>query len=226
MQLGPNELRQPGVQAFDWSAGVPLPGAAGRGGVCQLATTAGTAVIRHYRRGGALAALLGDRYWYFGAESTRCFREFRLLQRLVELDLPVCRPLAARFLRSGPWYRADLATLLIPEARSLHQLLRQQGPSMDIAEAVGELVARFHRVGLWHADLNAHNVLCDAQGQFWLIDLDRSRMRSVAAGWQRENLWRLLRSLRKLGHLGAATDAFWQRLEQAWSSRMQGADRR
>ena len=41
-------------------------------------------------------------------------------------------------------------------------------------EAAGRLIARFHRAGLDHADLNAHNLLFDDAGNGWMIDLDRS----------------------------------------------------
>lgn len=195
------ELRVAGLEPLDWESGRPLEQVAGRGSVRLVDTRLGTAVIRHYRRGGKLAALLADRYWYRGAASTRCFREFHVLSRLQQLGLPACRPLAARFLRSGLlWYRADLATLLIPHSQSLHQVLRSEGLRVEIASAVGQMIARFHAAGLWHADLNAHNILRDDVGRWWLIDLDRARFRS-AGGWQQQNLRRLERSWRKLGHL-------------------------
>ena len=65
-------------------------------------------------------------------------------------------------------------------------------------EETGRLIARFHREGLEHADLNAHNILLDGNGRGWLIDFDRGRMRIPATGWREANLRRLLRSLLKL----------------------------
>jgi 3-deoxy-D-manno-octulosonic acid kinase len=91
-------------------------------------------------------------------------------------------------------------------------------------EAAGELIARFHREGLDHADLNAHNILFDAAGQGWLIDLDRSRMTIPATAWRARNLARLERSVLKLrgerseeavradfARLRAVYDARWAR---------------
>jgi len=65
-------------------------------------------------------------------------------------------------------------------------------------EETGRLIARFHRAGLDHADLNAHNILFDANGHGWLIDFDRGVQRIPATAWRERNLKRLHRSLVKL----------------------------
>ena len=91
-------------------------------------------------------------------------------------------------------------------------------------EEAGRLIARFHRAGLDHADLNAHNLLFDHAGDGWVIDLDRGALRIPATGWRERNLARLKRSLLKLrgdaavdeverdfGRLRAAYDRAWER---------------
>ena len=65
-------------------------------------------------------------------------------------------------------------------------------------EEAGRLIARSHRAGLDHADLNAHNLLFDPGGNGWVIDLDRGQLRIPASGWRQRNLKRLHRSLLKL----------------------------
>ena len=65
-------------------------------------------------------------------------------------------------------------------------------------EAAGQLVARFHRAGLDHADLNAHNLLFNAQGKGWMIDFDQCQLRIPATAWRQANLQRLQRSLLKV----------------------------
>jgi 3-deoxy-D-manno-octulosonic acid kinase len=93
----------------------------GRGAVWRIETPAGRAVLRHYRRGGAVARLSRDRYLWTGRERTRSFREFRLLAALDLRGLPVPAPLAARYLRCDALrYTADLLTLEIADARTLH----------------------------------------------------------------------------------------------------------
>ena len=64
-------------------------------------------------------------------------------------------------------------------------------------EDVGRCLQRFHHAGCCHADLNAHNVLIDADDKVWLVDFDRGRLRRPGV-WCDTNLVRLLRSLQKI----------------------------
>ncbi len=181
--------------------------AGGRGGVQLIATPAGECVLRHYRRGGMVAALMGDRYLWRGADATRCFAEFRLLAEIARLGLPGPVPVAARYRRSGLFYRADLITRRIADAQTLAECLAAGQLDAELAREVGALVARFHRAGIWHADLNAHNVLVTAAA-LHLIDFDRGRLRAPAEGWRLANLERLHRSLLKLGAAAQGEAAF------------------
>lgn len=192
--------------------------AGGRGAAWLVETPAGACVLRHYLRGGALASLLGDRYFWQGAEQTRPFSEFRLLQHLQQLQLPAPQALAARYRRRGLFYSADLLMRRIDSARTLAQILAEG--SLDAAQMgrVGSVIAAFHRAGVWHADLNAHNVLLSAAGVH-VIDFDRGRLRQPQAAWMQQNLQRLRRSLVKLGAAAAGEAAFdaalWQPLREA-----------
>ncbi|HET6552119.1 MAG TPA: 3-deoxy-D-manno-octulosonic acid kinase [Dyella sp.] len=179
----------------------------GRGGVAVIQTPAGECVLRHYRRGGMVATLMGDRYLWKGAEHTRSFVEFRLLAHIGALGLPGPEPVACRYRREGLFYTADLITRRIPDALTLAECLADGLLDGEMAELVGALVARFHRAGIWHADLNAHNVLVAAEA-LYLIDFDRGRQREPSEAWQRSNLQRLRRSLVKLGAASQGEDAF------------------
>ena len=189
--------------------------AGGRGGVAIIAAPVGECVLRHYRRGGLVAALMGDRYLWTGADRTRPFEEFRLLAEITRLGLPGPTAVAARYCRSGLIYSADLITRRIDKAQTLAECLATGRLDGELAEEVGALVARFHRAGIWHADLNAHNVLV-APDELYLIDFDRGRRRVPAAAWQQANLQRLRRSLFKLGAASQGEAAFeegiWQPL--------------
>ena len=77
--------------------------AGGRGGVAVIETPAGEAVLRHYRRGGMVARLFGDRYLFTGRSRTRSVREFLLLAELERRGLPVSPPVASRYVRH--WIR-------------------------------------------------------------------------------------------------------------------------
>jgi 3-deoxy-D-manno-octulosonic acid kinase len=194
----------------------------GRGGVPFLVTPVGTCALRHYRRGGLVARLVADRYLWTGAERTRAFREFRLLATLADAGLPVAQPVAARYVRAGAWYRADLLTRRIEHARTLARQLETEGATATLAARVGETIACFHVAGAWHADLNANNIMIDRRGTAWLIDFDRGRLRSPHASWQQANLSRLRRSLAKLGldRGDGFEQRFWTPLLQAHRERL------
>ena len=187
----------------------------GRGGVAVIDTPAGECVLRHYRRGGMVAGLLGDRYLWTGAARTRGFAEFRLLARIAALGLPGPVPVAARYVRHGLFYTAGLITRCVPDAQTLAQRIGAGTLDASLLRAVGATVARFHRAGVWHADLNAHNILLNADGVH-LIDFDRGRVRAVSGHWRHANLRRLRRSLLKLGAGAQGPAAFassiWQPL--------------
>ncbi len=196
----------------------------GRAAACFIDTPVGPCVLRHYHRGGMVANLLGDCYLWTGAENTRCFAEFRLLARLHGMGLPVPAPVAARYRRRAAHYDADLITRCIDHARTLADCLRRDDLEPSALRECGAVVARFHRHGAWHADLNAHNVLMAPAGVF-LIDFDRGRLRRPARSWQQANLARLRRSLIKLG---AARDGeayfdkhLWLPLMEAYAQSME-----
>ncbi|HET9048391.1 MAG TPA: 3-deoxy-D-manno-octulosonic acid kinase [Chiayiivirga sp.] len=199
-----------------WPHAKLLSGRGGRGGVSVVHGDFGAGLLRHYHRGGVIGRWIRDRYLYLGEASTRCLREFQLLLRLRELGLPVPRPIFATWRRSGLLYRADLMTMLIPEARTLAECLRESHGTIDW-EKMGETLAQFHAAGVFHADLNAHNILIDAQARIWLIDFDRGRLRHGYGSWQASNLMRLRRSLDKLGGIAPAA---WSSLQAAYGSAM------
>ena len=188
--------------------------AGGRGAAWIVpASDGGEWVLRHYRRGGLPAKILADTYLWTGLDNTRPWREWRLLAELHALGLPVPRPVAARVVRSGIAYRGDLITRRVPAARSLAELLVPAAASIPW-RAVGACIRRFHEAGVWHADLNAHNILVDDTGGVWLIDFDRGERRGGDGAWKQENLVRLSRSLHKLGHGDAQG---WQALQQGYA---------
>ncbi|MFB9069126.1 3-deoxy-D-manno-octulosonic acid kinase [Pseudofulvimonas gallinarii] len=171
----------------------------GRGNVRVIDTDIGPLVHRGYRRGGLPRHFIRDRYLWLGADRTRSFQEFRLMRRLHALGLPVPMPVAARYQRSGLAYTADLLTCLIPDATPLAVLLADDGSGQDnTLESVARSIAAMHARQVWHADLNAHNILVDREGRAWLIDFDRAREHVESPVQLAGNLHRLLRSLRKL----------------------------
>lgn len=194
----------------------PVSGS-GRGAAWFVETPAGAAVLRHYRRGGLAARVSRSRYFWRDEAHVRSIAEFRLTQQLHTLGLPVPAPLAAAYWRDGPSYRAAILLQRLPKVHSLADYVRHDIDAAPWTEA-GRLIALFHRAGLDHADLNAHNILFDGNGAGWLIDFDRGRLRTSQTAWRTRNLERLRRSLRKLrgAHAIAAIDAHFERLYAAY----------
>jgi 3-deoxy-D-manno-octulosonic acid kinase len=172
-----------------------IPG--GRGSVSYVDAPFGPVVIRHYRRGGLVARLMGDFYLWSGEDRTRGFAEFRLLSQLRDLGLPVPAPIAARYVRSGFGYRGDLITRRIDNAATFADLLEVGRFDGDVARRIGEEIAAFHGAGAYHADLNAHNILI-ADERIWMVDFDRGALRTPNEVWRRSNLERLHRSCAKV----------------------------
>ena len=181
-------------------------------------------VLRHYRRGGLFAGLLGDYYLWTGIERTRAWKEWRMLHKLFDWGLPVPRPIAARVVRSAITYQADLITQRLQGTRSLTQVLSQQRLGDDAWKAIGACIRRFHDRGVYHADLNAHNILLTVSQEVYLIDVDKSTLCTDAHVWRARNLARLQRSLTKLGSLVGGfhySDAGWQLLRAGYDGATQ-----
>lgn len=178
-----------------WGDRAQPVGDGGRGGAWFIDAPSSQCVLRRYLRGGLAARASRDRYLWRGPDKTRSFAEFRLMRALLARGLPVPRPVAAQYVHEGMFYRAALLMERLAGVTSLATLAHELRAPWEEA---GRLIARFHRAGLQHADLNAHNILFDEQGKGWLIDFDRGRLRIPATGWREQNLARLLRSLLKL----------------------------
>jgi 3-deoxy-D-manno-octulosonic acid kinase len=198
-QVGGTHFDPEWFEAEHWRARGPVAAlGAGRGSAMRVALKGGDWTLRHYRRGGLVARVLGDRYLWNGAERTRGFVELRLLAALMQRGLNVPAPVAARYRRSGAHYRADLITRWIDGTQTLAERVRAGTADVADAARVGACIAEFHAAGAYHADLNAHNILLDAQ-RVWLLDFDRGALRAPARSWQFATLARLRRSLVKLG---------------------------
>lgn len=173
----------------------------GRGTAFMFEHQGVSLVLRHYQRGGLVRHFNKDFYPFLGLERTRMWREFHLLVQLQHLDLPVPTPVAAHCQRIFGFYKGDLLTRTIPNSQTLAQVLQQRALDTEHWQQLGEVLATFHDRGAYHADLNANNILLDAQGQFFLIDFDKGELRRKDRYWPAANLARLQRSLVKLrGH--------------------------
>ena len=175
-------------------------------------------VLRHYHRGGMIASFNKDKYWWSGIYNTRSWREWYLLVKLRDWDLPVPKAVAALATRRGLFYTADILMERIEKSESLSQRLMEQ--KLDDAQwrKIGSTLRRFHQRGVYHADLNAHNILLCGYDEVYLIDFDKGRLRETQRSWQLENLNRLKRSLKKIARADKAVNFN----ETNWEALMSG----
>ena len=169
----------------------------GRGSVLMLDRDNETWVYRHYHRGGLVSRVIYDQYFWSGAERTRPVREWRLLAALGTKALPVPRPVAARAVRSGLVYRADILTVLLPDTKPLSSIIGGVWEDSRLWCDIGKMLARFHKAGCDHPDLTAHNVLVDSTRRPFLVDFDNATLKP-AGSWAEAGIARFRRSLLKV----------------------------
>lgn len=188
----------------------------GRGGAWFLNANGAHLVLREYRRGGLIAKLSRKLYIYTRERDVRSFSEFRLLNRLKAMGLPVPGAVAAWFRKVSPiHYRAAIIIERLDDTAPLADLV----PDLNDADwyRLGQTIRRFHDSGVRHADLNCFNVLVRDQ-TFYLIDFDKGRIMrpGTSSSWKQANLQRFARSLKKV-----AGDAVHQ---EVWNSFINGYD--
>lgn len=180
----------------------------GRGAALRFMVDDVPMVFKDYHRGGLPARVIRDTYAGIRLEATRMWREFRLLAQLEDLGLPVPTPIAARCTRHSPLtYRGDLITRELPGTTTIAACIAEGPLPAREWRQVGRLIRRFHDHGVYHADLNAHNILRDGDARLFLLDFDKGRIRRPSDRWKQANLDRLGRSLAKLTRMAAVAAA-------------------
>ena len=178
------------------SSRAPLAG--GRGGAWELTFNNETLVLRRYKRGGLAQRFAQDRHVWTGISSSRPWQEWLLLFELWKKSLPVPRPVAAQVVRSGFIYQAEIMTKKIEDAQSLAWRAVHRSLALTDWHRIGKCIRCLHDAEVFHADLNAHNVLMDENDKIWIIDLDRGKINPMIPMWKMWNLKRLKRSLDKV----------------------------
>ena len=198
-----NHMREAWFEPATWSGAPSAPGYSGGRGATLFITCEGQDwVLRHYHRGGTMARIASDGFAWLGQDRSRSFAEWRLLARIRAAGLPAPRPVAARYVRHGLLYRADLITVRIPDVVPLSTRLARGALPEAIWRRVGACIGRFHGANVFHADLTAHNLQIDGRDQIFLLDFDRGRIMPGPGAWQQRNLQRLHRSLTKISGTG------------------------
>ena len=215
-----NQITEDQFNASNWLHSEPVSGrlgSDGRGNTMFIGNIPRQFVLRHYIRGGLIGKLVNDKYVWTGAELSRPFREWRMLAKMSDNGLRVPRPAAARYVRSGPFYTADLITVRVPNVHALSTWVHERAGGEKFWSELGDAIYEFHSHGVYHADMNAYNLQIDSAGKLWMLDFDKGKL-LPAGSWQQETLSRLHRSLQKLKKL----DPNLHYDEQCWDFLLQG----
>lgn len=205
----------------DWLEANSLCALVERGKAVMFAYRGRELVFKQYHRGGLVGRLVEKSYLYSRLPNTRVWREFNMLRAMRELGLPVPRPVAARCVSVPPLaYRGALITERVPDSRTLTETLCERPVDNAGWSRLGKLIARFHHKNVYHADLNASNILLTGSGDFYLIDFDKGAIRASLSRKEADaNVARLRRSLNKLQKRHPVfhfAEDNWQALESAY----------
>ena len=214
------------AKAFDLSywqsenGSVALSG--GRGASQKILIDGQFYVLRHYLRGGLIARLLHDQYFWTGLHKTRPFLEQKAIEQALHHKLPVPEVVAFNVQKQGLFYRASIISRYINNQGTLASFLYDNELSDKLWFEIGKLIKRLHQANIFHADLNANNILINEAGEFYIIDFDKAEIISSMVASAEKNVQRLLRSLLKIQKFrGEQNLPFYFHLEQ-WQFLLEG----
>ncbi|HVA76251.1 MAG TPA: lipopolysaccharide kinase InaA family protein [Candidatus Binataceae bacterium] len=167
---------------------------------------------RRARRGGMMRFLLAETY--FGFEP-RPLKELIVAAEAHRRGIGVAEPMGASVEPVGPgFYRGFFLTRAIA-GMTLWEFVRADDDPVvreHILLKARAAVATMHNHGLFHADLNLHNLFVTQSGESFavvILDLDQARLYDapLSPALRRENAQRLIRSARRLDPSGRYFDA-------------------
>ncbi|MGA9723234.1 MAG: lipopolysaccharide kinase InaA family protein [Candidatus Binatus sp.] len=167
---------------------------------------------RRGRRGGMIGSILSDVYV---GMAPRPLTELSLTIEAMRRGIPVAEPMGAIVEWIGPaLYRGVFLTRAI-RGMTLWEFVKTDDDPTVRSHVLAQARAAIdvmHDKGLFHADLNLHNLLVTrARDSFTvvIIDLDKARLfdAPLSPSMRRANAARLIRSARKLDPSGQFLDA-------------------
>ena len=164
------------------------------------------------RRGGLIHLALKDLYVGIGA---RPVRELAVAAEARRRGIPVAEPIGAIVEWVAPLlYRSMFLTRALA-GMTLWEFLQTDDDAFvraHVIEQARQALATMHQLGLFHADLNLHNLFVTKSRESFavaILDLDKAQLFQgpVPARMRARNLERLLQSARKLDPKGRYLDS-------------------
>jgi Lipopolysaccharide kinase (Kdo/WaaP) family len=167
---------------------------------------------RRGRRGGLIASILSDVYV---GMTPRPLNELAVTIEAMRRGIPVAEPMGAMVEWIGPaLYRGFFLTRAVRGMTLWEFVQTDDDPTVrhHVLEQARAAIDTMHNKGVFHADLNLHNLLVTrARDSFTviIIDLDKSRLFDgpLSVAMRHANAARLIRSARKLDPSGKFLDA-------------------
>jgi 3-deoxy-D-manno-octulosonic acid kinase len=167
---------------------------------------------RRAKRGGLIRFLLTDLYFGF---DPRPLRELAITVEARRRGIAVAEPMGAMVERAGfGIYRGFFLTRAVAGLTLWELLQTDDDPIVRelVLRQVREAIDAMHERGLFHADLNLHNVMVENASESFavkLLDLDKAQLErgALSTTRRRANYSRLIRSARKLDPRGKFIDA-------------------
>ena len=192
-------------------------------------------IKKHFFRKG-LMTFLDDKYIrpIFGLTKTRSYAEFYILNFLYKNDFNTCKPIVGWITHQNIlFYRANLIVERLGNTVTLSEYMKKNA-NKALFINIGQQISSMHNLGVYHGDLNAHNILIKVSeksdnetsepsietSDIYIIDFDKSLMginRKIFSTLMNNNLSRLKRSLIKLGYKDYL-NKYWESLLEAYSS--------
>ncbi len=194
----------------------------GRGASQKILIDGQFYVLRNYLRGGLIARLLHDQYFWTGLNKTRPFLEQKAIEQALLHKLPVPEVVAFNVQKQGLFYRASIISRYINNQGTLASFMYENELPEKLWFELGKLIKKLHQANIFHADLNANNILINEAGEFYIIDFDKAEIISSTATSSGKNVHRLLRSLLKIQKLREAQNRPFNFNLQQWQFLLEG----
>ena len=168
--------------------------------------------VRRARRGGLISALITD--LYLGIRP-RPLEELRVASEAKRRGIAIADPMGAIVEWAGPvLYRGYFLTRHVA-GMTLWDFVRTDDDPIvrrHVLQEAANAIRTMHERGLFHADLNLHNLMVTQAAESFaikILDLDKSGIYPgpIKDSLRRANIARLIRSARKLDPSGKFFDA-------------------
>ena len=154
-------------------------------------------ILRHYKRGGLFGKLVKDSFFTFESYCNRSFDEFKLLNYMLSVNLPVPKPVIAREIKEGIKLKQDIVVERLKGFVDLSEVISKRELTETELANIGKTIKQFFDKDILHTDLNIRNILINDNAEVYIIDFDKCFNKKLDVKDRIDVVSRLHRSFRK-----------------------------